>query len=35
MLCNLHMNWTSDEREQFIRIIHNINELGDYQAEKE
>lgn len=31
----MDMNWTSDEREQFINIIHNINELGDYQAEKE
>ena len=31
----MDMNWTSDEREQFIKIIHNINELGDYQAEKE
>ena len=31
----MDMNWTSDEREQFINIIHNINELGDFQAEKE
>jgi hypothetical protein len=31
----MDMNWTSDEREQFINIIHNINELGNFQAEKE
>jgi site-specific DNA recombinase len=27
--------FSSDEREQFINIIHNKNELGDFQAEKE
>ena len=31
----LDMNWTSDEREQFINIIKSIKELGDSQEEKE
>ena len=31
----MDMNWTNDEREQFINIIQNINELGYSQEEKE
>ena len=30
----LDMDWTKDEREQFIEIINSINELGDDQAER-